>query len=82
MSSGAILLVAMSVVTITDILFAIYFRSIADRVESGETVSRNIDPAGARKTATLILVSAPLIWVVVVLFAFGVIPSGIEPVKF
>ena len=82
MSTGTIILLVMSAVTVADMLFALYFRSLADRVESGETVSRNIEPARARKTATLILINAPIIWVIVVLFCFGVIPSGIEPIKF
>ncbi|HEX5257746.1 MAG TPA: hypothetical protein VFW35_03065 [Sphingomicrobium sp.] len=82
MSSGTILLLVISAVTLADMLFAMYFRSLADRVESGETVSRNIEPTRARKTATLILINAPIIWVIVALISFGVIPSGIDPVKF
>lgn len=82
MSSGAILLAVMSAVTVADMLFALYFRSLADRVESGETSSATIDPPRARKTARLLLINAPIIWLITALFSFGVIPSGIDPIRF
>ena len=82
MSTGAILLIVMTIVLMIDIAIAVYFRSLADRVESGETVSSSIDPSGARKTATLLLINAPIIWLIVALISLGVIPTGIDPVKF
>ena len=82
MSTAALILAVMSAVTVADMLFALYFRSLADRVESGETVSSKIDPASARKTANLLLINAPIIWLAVALFCFGVIPSAIDPIKF
>ena len=82
MSSGAMLLIGISVVTLVDMLLAVHFRSLAERVESGEAASTSIDPPRARKTATLMLINGPIIWLIVVLVSFGVIPSGIDPVKF
>lgn len=82
MSTGAILFTVITLVLVSDTVIALYFRSLADRVESGETVSRNIDPPKARQFATLMLVTAPLMWLVVTLIAFGVIPTSIDPIKF
>ena len=82
MTTGAILLGGITLVVVSDLLIALYYRSLADRVESGERVSNSIDPANARKVATMLIVSAPLIWLIVALMSFGVIPSGIDPIKF
>ena len=82
MSTGAILLGGITLVLVSDLLIALYYRSLADRVESGERVSSCIDPANARKVAGMLIVSAPLIWLIVALMSFGVIPSGIDPIKF
>src|SRR5579864_4520604 len=81
-TTGAILLGGITLVVVSDLLIALYYRSLADRVESGERVSNSIDPANARKVATMLIVSAPLIWLIVALMSFGVIPSGIDPIKF
>lgn len=82
MSTGAILLGGITLIVVSDLLIALYYRSLADRVESGERVSSSIEPANARKVAGMLIVSAPLIWLVVALLSFGVIPSGIDPIKF
>lgn len=82
MSSGALMLIVISVVAVGDMLIAPYFRSLADRVAMGEAVSRGIDPAGARRIATIMVVGAPLMWLIIALISFGVIPSGIDPIKF
>ena len=82
MSTGAILLGGITLVLVSDLLIALYYRSLADRVESGERVSSSIDPANARKVAGMLIVSAPLIWLIVALMSFGVIPAGIDPIKF
>ena len=79
--TGAVLLGVISVVAVSDMLFALYFRGLADRVESGEAVSRSIDPEGARRTASIMLVAAPVMWLIMALISFGVIPSGIEPIR-
>ena len=82
MTTGALLLAGFTLVTIGDVAVAIYFRSLADRVENGETVSASIDPPNARRMANLLLVFAPLLWVIMALVSLGVIPSGIDPIKF
>jgi len=82
MSTGAMLLIGISVVAVGDFLVALYFRSLADKAEMGEKVPSNIDPAGARRMATMLMVGAPVMWFVVFLISYGVIPSGIDPIKF
>ena len=82
MNTGTILFIAITMVTILDIAMALYFRVLADRVESGQGVGRVVDPAATRKTAAMLLVMAPVIWLVVTLISFGVIPTGIEPARF
>ncbi|HEV8407679.1 MAG TPA: hypothetical protein VGQ34_07055 [Sphingomicrobium sp.] len=81
-TTGAILLGGITLVFVSDLLIALYCRSLADRVEKGESVSKSIDPANVRKLATMLIVSAPLIWLIVALRSVGVIPSGMEPIKF
>ena len=76
------MLAVISVVALSDMLIALYYRSLADRVESGETITNSIEPTQARKIATLLLVGAPVMWLVVALISFGVIPSGVDPIKF
>jgi len=80
--TGAVLLGLISVVAVSDMLLALYFRSLANRVEGAETVSGTIEPEGARSTATVMFVAAPVMSLVIALISFGVIPSGIEPVRF
>lgn len=82
MVTGAVLLGVISVVAVSDMLIALYLRSLAERVDSGETISRNVDPERARRMASVLLLGAPVIWLVVVLISFGVVPSGIEPIRF
>jgi hypothetical protein len=76
------MLAVISVVALSDMLIALYYRSLADRVESGETITSSIEPTQARKIATLLLVGAPVMWLIVALISFGVIPSGVDPIKF
>jgi hypothetical protein len=82
MSTGTILFGVITLVTVTDIFVALYFRSVPARVENGETVPGGIDPDNAGKVGNAMLITAPLIWIVVTLICFGVIPSGIDPIKF
>jgi len=82
MTSGAIMLAAGSAVAVGDILVAIYFRGLADRVESGEVVREGFDPANARRTALMLMIFAPLMWLIFFLISFGIIPAGgIEPIQ-
>jgi hypothetical protein len=82
MNSGAILLAVMTAVTVVDMAIAVYFRALADRVESGDAVSTTIDPSRTRKMVRLMLINAPIIWLIIALVSFGIIPSGIDPIKF
>jgi len=83
MGTGVLILAGITLVLGTDVFMAIYYRGLADRVESGETVrGRTADPDQMRMIARLLLISAPLIWLVTALFCFGVIPSTIDPIKF
>jgi len=81
MTNGTIVFIAITLVTVTDIGIALFMRARADQMDSNiGPVGGNAD--GMRKTATLLLVSAPLLWLVVTLFSFGIIPSGLDPVQF
>ena len=82
MTTGTILFIGITAVMVGDILVAFYFRRLADRAESGERVRVGFDPVGARRVAGMLLVFAPLIWLIMTLIAFGVVPSGIDPVQF
>ncbi|WP_341633235.1 hypothetical protein [Sphingomonas agri] len=65
--TGAVLLGVIFVVAVSDMLLALYFRSLAK---------------GARWTAPAMFVAAPVMSLAIVLIFSGVIPSGIEPVRF
>ena len=84
MTDGTIIFTAITLVTLTDIAIALFMRARADRMDNGGVADAaavgNAD--GLRKTATLLLVSAPILWLVVTLFSFGIIPSGLDPVQF
>jgi len=81
MSSGALLLGGVTLVALGDIAIALYFRGLADKVESGEVVREGFDPAGMRKVALMLLVAAPLMWLAVGLVSLGVIPTGLDSVQ-
>lgn len=82
MSTGAMLLIGISIVAFTAMLMATYFRNLAERAESGEPLSNKIDPDGARRMSTILFFIAPVMWLIVALICLGVIPSGIDPIKF
>jgi hypothetical protein len=82
MSTGAMILIAITAVLVLDVLIAIWMHERANRIESGELKSTNTDPASSRRAANLILINAPIIWIVTALICFGVIPTGIDTVKF
>jgi hypothetical protein len=82
MDSGATLLAAMTMLLVFQTLFALYFRYLIDRVESGEKVWLTFNPADARRMINTIHIVMPLVWVMVALVSFGVIPvDGIEPIR-
>lgn len=82
MTNGTILFIVITLVTVSDIAIALFFRSRADRMDSGEITAEAGSADGMRKTATMLLVAAPLLWLAVTLFSFGIIPSGLDPVQF
>ena len=81
MTDGTIVFIAITLVTVTDIAIALVMRSRADQMDSNiGPVTGNAD--GMRKIATMLLVFAPLLWLVMTLLSFGIIPSGLDPVQF
>ena len=82
MTDGTIVFIAITLVTVTDIGIALFMRGRADRMDSGEVAAGAGNADGMRKIATMLLVFAPLMWLVMTLFSFGIIPSGLDPVQF
>ena len=82
MSTGATMLIAFTGVVILDVLVALHFRRLAGRIERGEQVLAGGDPATLRQMANLLVWGVPPIWIVIALIAFGVIPAGIDTIKF
>jgi len=82
MSTGAIMLAVIWVVALGDMLIKLHYRSLADCVESGEKVASSIGPKGARKMGTMLILFAPVMWFILALISFGVIPTGIDPIQF
>lgn len=81
-SVSALILIAISLVALGDFAIGYWYRSLADRIESGEVVRDGSDPAALRKVAAMLFIAAPLMWVVVALMCFDVIPAGLGPVQF
>ena len=81
MNESGVILIAVSVVVVADLLLALYYRNLADRVESGDTTAK-IDPLGARRAAFMLVISAPMMWLIVFLVCFGIIPTGLDPARF
>ena len=84
MSTGAQMLAWMTLALILDVLIGLWFRKAADRIERGETVPSfgAADAVQLRKTATILMWGMLPLWLVVALVAFGVIPTGIDTIKF
>ena len=84
MTDGTIVFIAITLVTVTDIAIALFMRARADRMDNGGIADAGTvgNADGLRKVATMLLVSAPLLWLVMTLFSFGIIPSGLDPVQF
>ena len=85
--SGALLLGIISLVAITDIVIALIFSAKANRAESEMGAPPRpagaTDPEALRKVARLLLITAPIMWLVVALLSFGIVPvDGIIPIKF
>ena len=85
--SGALLLGMISLVAITDILLALRFSAMANRAESEMGAPPRsapaTDPEALRKVARLLLITAPIMWLVAALLSFGIVPvDAIIPIKF
>lgn len=85
--SGALLLGAISLVAVTDILLALLFSAKANRAESEMGAAPRpagaTDPEALRRTARMLLITAPLFWLGAALLSFGIIPiDAIIPIKF
>jgi hypothetical protein len=80
---GKLVLGIVTLMVIGDMLIAIKFRQLADRADSGEAaMPGKVDASGARMIATSLLIMGPLLWLAIALMCFGLIPSGIAPIKF
>ena len=82
MTDGTIVFIVVTLVTITDIGIALYMRGRAAAMDNGDVASDSGSADGLRRTATMLLAFAPLMWLVMTLFSFGIIPSGLDPVQF
>jgi len=84
MTDGTIVFIAITLVTVTDIAIALFMRARADRMDNGGVADAAAvgSADGLRRTATMLLAFAPLMWLVMTLFSFGIIPSGLDPVQF
>lgn len=85
--SGAVFLGIVTLICVTGILIALWFKRLADRAEGNVRAARPLgqfDPIGARRFANLMLITAPLMWLFFVAFSFGLFgPTGnIIPIKF
>ena len=91
--NGALLLGLVSLVCVTDLAIALYFSRMANQAESDVGAAPNAggvnanagatNPAAARRFARVLFVTTPLLWLVVALLSFGIIPvGGIIPIKF
>jgi hypothetical protein len=84
--NGALLLGVISVVCLGDIIIARWFMSLADNIDTdvGSAPQAGAkDPAAMGRAARVLFISAPVMWVVVALLSFGIIPvDGIVPIKF
>lgn len=85
--SGAVLLAIVSLICMADLLIALRFSRLADRVDSnvGAAPRRTgSDPAAMRRFARIMFIAAPLMWLFFVALTFGLLgPVGnITPIKF
>jgi len=77
--SGALLLGAISLVCVADLMVAFYFLRLAGQAESdvgAAPKAGSIDPAAARRLARIMFVATPILWLVIALLAFGILPAG------
>ena len=84
--NGALLLGIISLVCVTDLALAFYFLRMANRADSlvgAAPQAGAVDPDAARRFARMLFMATPILWLVVALLSFGVIPVGnIIPITF
>jgi len=88
--SGALLLTVITGVLVMDYIIAAWFIARANRAASEIGAAPRLDSEGQvnnpetlRKTARLLMLTAPIFWLVVAALSFGIIPvDGIVPIKF
>ena len=88
--SGAFLLALISVVVVIDYILAMYFIARANRARQEIGTPRPLDSEGEvdnpetlRRVAHILMLAAPLIWLVAAAFSFGLVPvDAIIPIKF
>ncbi|MDB5679001.1 hypothetical protein [Sphingomonas bacterium] len=85
--SGALLLGIISLVAVTDVILALLFSAKANRAESQMGApprpANATDPEALRRTARMLLTTAPIMWLVTALLSFGIVPiDAIVPIKF
>ena len=85
--NGALLLGMISLVAVVDLLIALRFQAIADRAESEmgapPAPATATNPEALRRVARMLLITAPIMWLVVAALSFGFVPvDGIIAIKF
>ena len=85
--SGALLLGMISLVAVVDLMIALRFQAIANRADSEMGApprpASATNPEALRRVAQILLITAPIMWLVVAALSFGFIPvDGIVPIKF
>jgi hypothetical protein len=84
--NGALLLGLVSLVCVTDLMLAFYFLRMANQAESvvgAAPESGGTNPAAARRFARVMFLATPMLWLIVALLSFGIVPvGGIIPIKF
>ena len=85
--NGALLLGMISLVAVVDLMIALRFSAIANRAESEMGApprpAAATNPEALRRVARMLLITAPVMWLVVAALSFGLIPiDGIVPIKF
>ncbi|HEX7851916.1 MAG TPA: hypothetical protein VF485_19445 [Sphingomonas sp.] len=85
--NGAYFLGIVTLVLVAHVFVALRLRRMADRAESDVGAPPRVgslDPVAARRVTRLMLIGAPLMWLFLAAFSFGLFgPTGnIIPIKF
>ncbi len=88
--SGTLLLALVSGVAAMDYLIAFWFIARANRAQSEVGAAPRLDsdgeannPEALRRIARLLMLTAPVAWLIVAALSFGILPvDGIVPIKF